>query len=95
MTDSMLNIITGFLLPALLISGSIYWTIKIRYSKRYLPTIINFILMILVIVVPLFLVSIDVIKADFGPMILSMYYTFALAVAVAGNLIVIFVIKRE
>ncbi|MFD2681774.1 hypothetical protein [Bacillus seohaeanensis] len=93
--DSNLNIIVGFILPMLLIVGSVYWTIKISYSKRFIPAIMLILLAIFVFLLPLIFASFDVMEGDFGIAITSIYFSIALLFGSLVNLIVIFTLKRS
>jgi hypothetical protein len=91
--DSNLNIIVGFILPMLLIVGSVYWTIKISYSKRFTPAIMLILLAIFVFLLPLLLTSFDVMEGDFSIAITGIYFSIALVFGSLVNLIVIFTLK--
>ena len=92
---SMFNIIVGILLPLLLIIASVYWTMKIAYSKRFTPTISLVLLAILVFLVPPILASFDVIGGGFGIAIISVYFSISLVFGSLINLIVIFTIMKK
>ncbi|TDL32883.1 hypothetical protein E2R51_09470 [Jeotgalibacillus sp. S-D1] len=87
--------VVEFLLPLLLIIASVYWTMKVPYSKRFLPIVILILLAILVFIVPLILASLDVISGGFGIAIISIYFSVSLVVGTLVNLIVVFTIKKR
>ena len=95
MDTSIENVTFGFLLPILLIMGSVYWTLKISYSKRFTPTIILVLLAILVFLIPLILAFFDVVGGGFGTAFLSLYLSIAFVFGSLVNLIVIFTIKKK
>ncbi|MGM0851385.1 MAG: hypothetical protein ACQEWI_02050 [Bacillota bacterium] len=95
MDTSLLNVIVGFFLPLFIIIAFVYWTIKVPYSKRFIPTIILMFLAILVFFVPLILASLDVIGGGFGIAIRSIYFSGFLGVGILVNIIVAAFIKKD
>ena len=85
MSTSVLNIIFSFILPLSIIIASVYWTIKINYSKRYIPTLMLIVLAILVFFLPFLLAEIEVVEKGFGPAIQSIYYSGFLGLGVLVN----------
>jgi hypothetical protein len=95
MDTSILNFIFGFLLPLLLIIASVYWTMKVPYSKRFLPIFILILLAVLVFLVPGILASFDVIGGGFGIAMTSVYYALTLVFGVLVNFIVVVTVKKN
>ncbi|TXC92909.1 hypothetical protein FS935_01575 [Metabacillus litoralis] len=95
MDTSILNIFISFLLPLIIIVASVYWTMKISYSKKFLPTIILIVLAILVFILPLLLAFFNVIDGGFSVGIISVYFSFSLIFGCLINFIVILAIKKK
>ncbi|MBM7578601.1 hypothetical protein [Jeotgalibacillus terrae] len=95
MSTSVLNLIFSFILPLSIIVISIYWTMRISYSKRYIPILTLILLAILAFFLPLLLSAIDVIEKGFGPAIQSIYYSGFLGLGVLVNVIVVTTIKKN
>lgn len=74
---------------------SAYWTMKVSYSKKFLPTITLIILAISVFLIPLLFASFNVIKGGFSIGIISVYFSISLMFGVLINLIVILTIKKK
>ncbi|MBP3953120.1 hypothetical protein [Bacillus suaedae] len=95
MDTSMTTIIVGLLIPFILIVASVYWTMKINYSKRFTPIIMLVLLAILVFLVPAILASFGIIGGGFGIAIISVYFSVSLVLGTLVNLIVVFTIKKK
>ncbi|WP_273129657.1 hypothetical protein [Bacillus weihaiensis] len=95
MSTSVLNLIFSFILPLSIIVGSVYWTIRISYSKRYIPTLTLIFLAILAFFLPLLLSAIDVIEEGFAPAMQGIYYSGFLGFGVLVNVIVVTTIKKN
>jgi hypothetical protein len=93
--SSLLNIIVGFLIPLFIIIAFVYWTIKVPFSKRFIPTVILMFLAILVFFVPVILANLDVIDGGFGIAIQSIYFSGFLGVGIFVNSIVAAFIKKD
>ncbi|RKL65148.1 hypothetical protein CR203_22040 [Salipaludibacillus neizhouensis] len=93
--DRLLDFTFVILLPSLVTIAFVYWTMKVCYSKRFIPTIMQTLLAILVFFVPIILVSFDVINGGFGPAIMSIVLFSSLILGSFVNLIVIFTIKKN
>ncbi len=89
------NVLIAFLLPLFIILASVYWTIKVHYSKKFLPTIMLIVLAILVFIIPLLLAFFHVIGGGFSIGILSVYFSFTLLFGSLVNFIVILAIKKN
>jgi hypothetical protein len=95
LSTSVLNLIFSFILPLVIIIASAYWTIRIRYSKRYIPTLTLILLAISAFFLPFFLAEVDVIEKGFGPAIQGIYYSGFLGLGVLVNVIVLTCIKKD
>ncbi|TYS14118.1 hypothetical protein FZC78_19945 [Rossellomorea vietnamensis] len=95
MSTSVLNLIFSFILPRSIIIASAYWTIGIRYSKRFIPTLTLILLAILAFFLPFFLAEADVIEKGFGSAIQGIYYSGFLGLGVLVNVIVLTFIKKN
>ncbi|MGD7023715.1 hypothetical protein ACQCVK_14030 [Rossellomorea vietnamensis] len=95
MSTSVLNLIFSFILPLVIIIGSVYWTIRIRYSKRYIPTFTLILLAISAFFLTFFLAGVDVIEKGFGPAIQGIYYSGFLGLGVLVNVFVVVIIKKN
>ncbi|MGD7043030.1 hypothetical protein [Jeotgalibacillus proteolyticus] len=97
MEYSFSNIFFGFVLPILIITIFVFWTIKISYTNRFLPSITLFFLSIFVFLLPTILAYFEVIKGSMGfaVAIMSIYYSVALLIGVVVNLVVLFTIKKK
>lgn len=87
----MLNFFFAFLLPLIMIVGFVYWTLKIRYTRRFLPTIILVFLAVLIVFVPALLV----LKSGFGIAIQSIYFSGYLSLGILVNIIVAIFVKKN
>jgi predicted tellurium resistance membrane protein TerC len=88
-------VIFSFILPLSIIIASVYWTIRVSYSKRYIPTLTLLLLAILVFFRTFLLAEVDVIEKGFGPAIQSIYYSGFLGLGVLVNVIVVNCIKKN
>ena len=91
----MLNFFFAFLLPLIMIVSFVYWTLKIRYTRRFLPTIMLILLAILILFVPSLLVSKDVLDGGFEIAIQSVYFSISLGVGTVVNIIVAIFIRKN
>lgn len=95
MSTSVLNLIFSFILPLVIIIASVYWTIRIRYSKRFIPTLTLILLAISAFFLPFFLAGVDVIDKGFGPAIQGIYYSGFLGLGVLVNVLVLTYIQKK
>jgi hypothetical protein len=95
LSTSVLNFIVGFILPLSIVAASVYWTIRISYSERFIPTLTLMFLVILAFFLPFLLATLDVIEKGFGAGILSIYFSGFLGLGVLVNVIVATSIKKN
>ncbi|TFD94374.1 hypothetical protein [Jeotgalibacillus sp. R-1-5s-1] len=95
MSSSVLNLIFSFILPLSLIIASVYWTIRISYSKRYIPSLLLMFLAILVFFLLFSLAEMDIIEKGFGTAVQSIYYSGFLGLGVLVNVFVVIFIKKN
>jgi hypothetical protein len=92
---SVFNLIGGFILPLSIVITFVYWTIKITYSKRFIPTIALMFLAIITFFIPFILANLDVIDGGIGTGILSIYFSGFLGLGILANIIVAISIKKD
>ena len=95
MNLSVLNLMGGFILPLSIVITFVIWTIKITYSKRFIPTIVLMFLAILTFFIPFILANLDVIDGGIGTGILSIYLSGFLGLGIVANIIVAISIKQD
>ncbi|CAN7269506.1 hypothetical protein [Rossellomorea sp. LjRoot5] len=95
MNTSVLNFLAGFIFPLFIVVAFVYWTIKISYQKRFIPTLTVIFLAILAFFLPFLLATLDVIDKGFGAGILSIYFSGFLGLGVLVNIIVATSIKKK
>ena len=95
MNISIINLIGGFLLPLSIVITFIFWTLRITYSKRFIPTIALLFLAILTFFIPFILANLDVIDGGIGTGILSIYLSGFLGLGIVANIIVATTIKKD
>ncbi|WP_041061671.1 hypothetical protein [Jeotgalibacillus campisalis] len=91
------SIFFGFLLPILLITASVFWTIKTAYKNRFVPIITLFFLSIIIFLLPAVLAYFEIITGSMGfaVAILSVYYSIALLIGIALNVMVDYYDQKE
>jgi Ca2+/Na+ antiporter len=92
---SILNLIGGFILPLSIVIPFVFWTIKITYSKRFIPTIVLMFLAILTFFIPFILANLDVMDGGIGTGILSIYLSGFIGLGIVANIIVATTIKKD
>ncbi|XXM70784.1 hypothetical protein ACQ0QQ_13790 [Lysinibacillus sphaericus] len=95
MNTSYLNLFGAFILPLSILFVFVNCTMKIFYSKRFIPAIALLIFAVLIFFIPFILVELDGMERDIGTGVLSVYFSGFLGLGVLANIIVAMSIKRK
>jgi hypothetical protein len=95
MKTSILNFFGAFILPLSFVLIFINCTMKITYSKRFIPAIALLAFAVLTFFIPFILVEFDGMDKGIGTGVLSIYFSGFLVLGVLANIIVAMSIKRR
>jgi hypothetical protein len=90
-----MNVLFSFVLPLAVITFFAYWTMKISYSNRFIPSIVLALLAVIMTIVPPLAASSSENEWGFGAAIAGVYYSMFFGVGVLVSLIFAIFIKKE
>jgi hypothetical protein len=89
-----MNLLLGYILPLLVIAFFSYWTIKIKYRRRFFPAILLLLLAVLCFLIPTITASTGVIQGGFGVAVAGIYYSLFLGIGVLISVMIAIFIKK-
>ncbi|RIW34633.1 hypothetical protein D3H55_08955 [Bacillus salacetis] len=90
-----MNFLFALVIPVLIIVLFSYWTLKIMYKKRFIPTAVLAVIALSALAGPFIASSIGVMEEGFGAAVSGIYYSLFLAVGMLVTLMIAVFIKKD